>query len=476
MKGDFTRGRFESSKHYNRVLKQQGRVELDADWNEQAAISQHLLRTLIVDLLGRGGGPVDNCGFGFVNADAERLTPKIGDFILSAGRYYVDGLLVENERALYYSAQPEWPEPELLTAGKTYLVYLDVWERHITYLEDDGIREVALGGPDTTTRVKTLWQVKVLEASTVELPRASREVRETPSPRKRGKQAAAAESRSEAVNPPTASEALLPDCDALLQPLRDWTSGTMAARVEPAELGDPPCVLPPESRYRGLENHLYRVEVHTSGDTANPDKVPTFKWSRDNGAVATRWLGTTGNDVRVASTRDFAAGQWVEFTTETDELLGRPGPLSRITRVEGDVLTVEKAPALHKDARLPKVRRWDQSANDELTLTEGAIVITPGAGEEGWIELEDGIEVQFTAGQYRSGDYWLIPARVATGSIQWPSDDKGKGLSLPPEGITHHYAPLLLVAATAENPYVALRRDCRCMFAPLPCLQPDVRR
>ena len=41
------------------------------------------------------------------------------------------------------------------------MVYLDVWERHITALEDDDIREKALGGPDTATRTKVVWQVKI---------------------------------------------------------------------------------------------------------------------------------------------------------------------------------------------------------------------------------------------------------------------------------------------------------------------------
>ena len=42
------------------------------------------------------------------------------------------------------------------------LVYLDVWEQHVTALDDDHIREVALGVPDTATRSRTLWQAKVL--------------------------------------------------------------------------------------------------------------------------------------------------------------------------------------------------------------------------------------------------------------------------------------------------------------------------
>jgi hypothetical protein len=37
-----------------------------------------------------------------------------------------------------------------------------VWERHVTWIEDDSIREPALGGPDTCTRAKVTWQVKAL--------------------------------------------------------------------------------------------------------------------------------------------------------------------------------------------------------------------------------------------------------------------------------------------------------------------------
>jgi hypothetical protein len=68
--------------------------------------------------------------------------------------------------------------------------------------------------------------------------------------------------------------------------------------------------------------------------------------------------------------------------------------------------------------------------------------------------LEDGIQVQFQpAGSYRSGDYWLIPARAATGSILWPNRADGDGhiewLPQPPRGVEHHYAPLALLGADA---------------------------
>src|SRR5512146_2219267 len=71
MRGDFTRNTFDPGKHYSRVLMQQGRVQLDADWNEQAAIFTHFLRALARDLIGPYGAPAGSHGF--------QIVTKIGD-------------------------------------------------------------------------------------------------------------------------------------------------------------------------------------------------------------------------------------------------------------------------------------------------------------------------------------------------------------------------------------------------------------
>jgi hypothetical protein len=100
-------------------------------------------------------------------------------------------------------------------------VYLDVWERHITCVEDPHIREVALGGPDTTTRAQVVWQVR--------------------SGRPRGSQG--------------------PDISGI--PPRSGT-GRLRAYAGPGA-GPSPCVIAPSSSYRGPENQLYRVEIHDPG-------------------------------------------------------------------------------------------------------------------------------------------------------------------------------------------------------------------
>ena len=48
---------------------------------------------------------------------------------------------------------------------------------------------------------------------------------------------------------------------------------------------DDPCELPPTGGYRGLENQLYRVEIH---DPGQPGGTATFKWSRENASVGSR--------------------------------------------------------------------------------------------------------------------------------------------------------------------------------------------
>jgi len=66
----------------------------------------------------------------------------------------------------------------------------------------------------------------------------------------------------------------------------------------------------------------------------------------------------------------------------------------------------------------PLLRRGDHSSGDPaqggLQLgTDNAALIVEG---ESWLSLEDGIQIQFqpasgsTPNQYRTGDYWLIPA------------------------------------------------------------------
>jgi hypothetical protein len=491
MKSDITQDTFSARKHFSRVISQQGRVTIDADSNEQTSILLHYLRTLALDLIGPYAAPVMGGGFRLSKDSNERL-------MISVGRYYVNGMLVENDRSYLYTEQPHNPLTTDDAFAKAiadkkdakYWVYLDAWERHITALEDDSIREKALGGPDTCTRAKVVWQVRALDLNAQTQQASRNKRREWLEGKKKKLQDRLAQTKvpleSDRIKQQLAKierqlqllNKEINSCDAPLDQLLPRSDASLGARVDPGARIVDACVTSPDSKYRGAENQLYRVEVHQGGVAGEA----TFKWSRDNGSVATAWLGTSGYDLEVANARGFSAGNWVELIDDGAELQSTPGLLVKLAKVEGGTLSVDPDAGGTADALLwnetsinPKVRRWDHFATEDIVLEDdGSILIveTPvGTGDAAakWIDLEDGIQVQFAeGGEYRTGDFWLIPARVATGDIEWPepaSDALGTlTTQVAPRGVVHYFAPLGFVSWGGEKLEI---RSCYCEFEPL---------
>jgi Family of unknown function (DUF6519) len=451
MKGDFSRDTFKPERHYARVLMQQGRVQVDADWNEQASILLHHLRTMAMDVIGPHGGPMANPGFEIVTKDSlklrldteinptekKRLEGILGGitFLIRAGRYYVNGLLCENETDIAGNAQTDHPDATLefdALKDKDLLFYLDVWEHHVTALEDEFIREDALGGPDTATRARIVWQVRLAEAT-------------------------------EIMSLTGVGDQTWQEWFASLEGNRPQ----LKARTAPGPVPTDPCTIAPESQYRGPENQLYRVEVHQgSSESKDPLKPVTFKFSRENGSILTSILpGSSTDRLEVVSTRGFAAHDWIELLSNEHELERKPGPLVQVLRVDDGALVIQ---GLTDVTNFSKVRRWDQVASKDQKLLDGAIAINDQA--ETWIKLENSIEVQFNPtlkANYRTGDYWLIPARVIGGEIEWPTVPVIGGESIPqslePHGVKHYFAPLALLRTGDGAQLIDLRHK----FSPL---------
>lgn len=478
MKGDFSRDTFDPRKKYVGVLMQQGRVQTDADWNEQWAINEHREEITDIDVIGACGAPIHDAGFE-ITTDGKTL-------LIGKGRMYVDGIPVENDAdGVDYAAQPyllDAPKLEdVFKGGKLTqgIAYLDVWLRHITALDDALIREKALGGPDTTTRAQVVWQVKVLpvettgdpnspECARLEKIRARLEINLKKLVDAGGDPAEIAKLQTEIdeVNKKIAAE-----CGGELtcdRAVKEWDAlaaargVTLNARTQPPQDTDDPCLIPPSAGYQRLENQLYRVEVHQGGTLqAGGAGGVTFKWSRDNGTVVTgiekiSGLEVTVRDVGPDTELGFANGQWIEVIDDAADLNGQPGELIQIETVNAGtrVIKLKSAPSLAVVAgRHPKLRRWDSA---------GAV-----AAKDAWQELEGGIEVNFSTGEYRTGDYWLIPARTATGEIEWPPFEVPNVApeAQPPRGIQHHYCRLALVSLSGEK--LGVNGDCRLLFPPL---------
>jgi hypothetical protein len=476
MHADLSRFTFRTERHYSAVLAQQGRVQLDADANEQTYIELSRARTLTADLIGQHGGPGGAAGFKITFLGGTR---DIDDLTIGGGRYYVDGILLDASRpqpgtpvpdadtdtgdapageaagdgpAAVSAAWTYWDQPDAyrdpehpgdrLPSQFPFVVYLKVWERSVTAAEDPALREVALGAamPDTAARVKVVWQV---------LPLSALDVQGTE-----------------------------PGADEVRTAFRAWagrqeaSSARVALRAERPERADEdPCLVRPDARYRGLENQLYRVEIHDGGTAEDA----TFKWSRENGSVVFPVDGLDGTWVELASLGsddklDLSVGDRVEFVDSA--YAGRLEPLPLLRVEELDLpgrrvrLSGEPAPGVGRRPELnPYLRRWDHRDGHRRTQAGAGARLRHGAVrvEEGrWLSLEDGVEVYFAkGGTYRTGDFWFAAARTATGGVGWPVDTARRPLLQAPFGVALHHAPLALI--TGEQGSV----DLRLAFGPL---------
>ena len=362
---------------------------------------------------------------------------------------YVDGLLAENHGRGNDVYEPVWGEPigrrttqlELqpylgsAATGKkliqelkrgTYLVYLDVWQRELTAVEDASIVEPALG-VDTCTRVQTVWQIRALAVD-------------------KGAQCSDDWSK---FGPWT----------KLIAPSAGRLTSWADAPPAPAD----PCAVAPLGGYRGTENRLYRVEVHDGGGPG----AATIKWSRDNGAVATAITGPIANattkpiiTVQRLGRDDvlrFGANDWVELLDDAHELDQVPGIIGQVDSIDVSQNTVTLTAPLSGTidvTRNPRMRRWDQTTG----LTGGVIPITTFGTT---IALENGVNVKLEladpAGVVHTGDWWVFAARAATASIE-------ELQAAPPRGIRHHYARLAIVAngKVTDDCRVVFPGDCEC--------------
>jgi hypothetical protein len=500
MKGDFSRFTFDPRKHYSGVLHQQGRVWLDSDWNEEVLERLALLQQELRDVVGPSGVPSPGSSF---QLTASANANALDDFGISAGHCYVNGILCQLDSDTTYLSQPDLLDPPRIpipTDGSTLnaLIYLEVWQRLITYLEDPSIREIALGGPDTSTRLKNIVQIKVQLL-------------------------------------PSGSGTLT--CDQGAQFLPTAGSGTLTT-LQPTNLQPQnSCQLPDASTFTGRENHLYRVQVHDGGDVSGnslgasfsvalaasvsaaatsltvttaltagqadaaqrsgyvtvsdnsgaSERVPLasissdgltltlaqglknayttanaasvtggiarFKWSSDNAAFAVNVTSVQSDRVTVtlsALGRDVAttlrAGDLVEITDDASELGPARGHLTTLAQdPDPDTFVAVLSDPIPASFQLPGAVSSPPSpaADRHMVLRRwdgigDAASVYSDSGTPG-MNLGDGVHIQFGGNDLRAGDYWQFTARSADGSVQ-------SLLDAPPAGIDRSRTPLALVS------------------------------
>lgn len=350
------------------------------------------------------------------------------------GRLYVNGELYEKEDIETYLNQKEYPYPPPIDPPKSGfrkdLVYAEVWERHITHIEDQQLRETALGGPDTCNRIKAVVQVKVKQGA-----------------------------------------------ESLPEDLMLTGGGRLSTTIARSSLTVKSCEMSSESEYTGWDNRLYRVEKYYTGKPAfvpshtwmpTIKTPPLFKWSRNNASTTSPIVQNVEKDanfVVVKDSRLFKKGDIIEITDDLGELSGIYEELRIITDIDPDENRLFWKKDLQSVARQsgplsyvgglsrfyiaegtetthPKVIKWDgvKSVSSES------------------LELEDGVKIRFSGSDMRKGDYWTFTARATTHEVERLENE-------PPHGIIRHYCPLALIHWNGSK--IERIEDIRGRFKPL---------
>jgi len=404
MTGDFSRNSQDPTKSYTGVLMQQGRVQVDADWNEQLALAQHRTDIETMDVIGESGTPMGEDGFGI------SLTPTNDDFFIHPGRYYVGGLLCEINpewvavtltvsgtkgtatlSSSWLDGRPisqfDWVEIES-PSGSTFARVADVphpttnktsepvelsleniktgfpgpkairLRRALTYLTQPfypspdlapGVSSPPLEAPgaglilDGGNYVVYLevWQRSV---NALEDPHIREVALDGPDTAERLQ--TVWQVRLLPVNDATGKnlcQAHLSEWKALIA--ENTTTAQMNAQAAPPPQNTNKCMLPPSAGFQGLQNQLYRIEILNGGF----ESEATFIWSRDNGMVETSIVSvntTTPNVVTVNSLgtddlHSFSINDWVEIVDRDGELSGTPRFLAQIVAPAPDPVSLQ---------------------------------------------------------------------------------------------------------------------------------------
>jgi hypothetical protein len=158
---DITRRGFDPKKMYSGVRMQQGRVLTDDDFNTQAEILAESSQKITNEIVGPFGSSND----GFLIK--EPTVNEFGiDFKICKGSLYVAGKRIELLSQETFQLQRDWLQltPNATPANSRYdLVYIEMWEKAISAVEDNEQFETGLGGPDTAQRSRLIKRLAVAE-------------------------------------------------------------------------------------------------------------------------------------------------------------------------------------------------------------------------------------------------------------------------------------------------------------------------
>jgi hypothetical protein len=461
---DISRDATDFRKHYDRVHMQQGRVLTDDDFNEAERLDAEASRRVRVDVIGPAGSPDDGFKLKWVGTE---LT-------LSAGTFYVGGLRLELENDEAFNLQRDWLQQgsgpgEKLAApagAQVDFVWLDVWQQPVAAVEDKELFEAALGGADTSTRIRTMRRARVL-SNVGDLDCADAWTQLQTSLSSQG-----------TLN---GDFELVPNATLTIEP--DGTTVT-----------DDLCSPPVSGGYLGAENQAIRVQIVGANQ---------FIWGFDNGAPLYRvklladnngvlrrihmltlpkdqahyplegqvvellpWSALLSNGQKNAELSGFMATVDGGYNPDTQDLhiVTAPGndtgspvmPFGQrwSARSDSAAISNEDPP---EDVYF-YMRVWNRGAD---TTSPAAMGFVPGTP----VSLaKTGLQVTFSGTNLRKNDFWIIAVRPETPNAFVPWElSAGRA----PHGVRRWIAPLGVIHWPGGGAAVEVLDDCRPTFLPL---------
>ncbi|MGA9772092.1 MAG: DUF6519 domain-containing protein [Blastocatellia bacterium] len=456
---DLSRSSTDFRKHYTSVRAQQGRVFVDDDHNENERLHVEAERRSRVDIIGPAGSPDD--GFRISNP---KITANKIDFDINTGTFYLGGLRLDMDKVETLQLQTDWLQfsgsnlPSPPGNGKRLdLVYLEAWLQTVSAVEDNELFEVALSGPDTSTRMRLMRRVHVATG------------RQTTDCHKEWKDIISDWALNNLGTLNGQNELA---CDTKLK--IDFEPGT-----NPSDLCSPPVA----GGYLGAENQAVRVELVDSTH---------FTWGFDNAAplyrvkVSTNGAGQMRVINMLNEPKDQAhwplSGQTVELLPwsavlpNNEKLAETRGFLAQIDSSydpDGKQFTITanvpanfgngwkaRSDAAQLGEEFFYLRVWNRGS--DTTSSPTVAFITGTAVSLG----HTGLTITITGNDRRPGDYWIIAARPESPNrvVPWLLET-GRG----PHGYRRFFTPLAVIEWDGSGAVVTgkIAHDCRDTFPPL---------
>ena len=153
MVADIARVTYDPTRQYRSLISQQGRVTLEADNNESVMLESEALRLETIDIVGPAGTPDD--GYKVT------VGPGLGEVVVGPGIFYLGGWRLELDKAVDLASARAGVFANDPAIGDfqregNFVVALLITEQSVGAVEDQALREVALGGPDSAARSRLM--------------------------------------------------------------------------------------------------------------------------------------------------------------------------------------------------------------------------------------------------------------------------------------------------------------------------------